>query len=130
MIQTGKVFLPFRFGKKTTRHEALDTLEASNAFDVKPELHSEGHLPDASHDFDRECICLDFLSPLLNRIAHVRIVLVERVSKLVREQKDNRVSKVPIYPICDCAFLACIVGNTECAKNRRKRSAGGQRCLA
>jgi hypothetical protein len=41
----------------------------SNPFDVKPELHSERHLPDPSHDFDRECVSLDFLSPLLNRIA-------------------------------------------------------------
>lgn len=93
-------------------------------------LHTERHLRDATHDFDRECVRLDLLFSLFDRILRMSVVFFQRVSQFVREQKDNCIPEIPVCAICDCAFFARVIGDTEGAKNRGKWGSGRERCLA
>jgi hypothetical protein len=131
VIESGEVFLPFGFcWESLRRDQAPHALDMPNPFNIKPELHAERHLANSSHHFDRECVGLDLLFALLDWILRMSVVFFQRVSQLVREQKDNGISKIPICAIRHCGFFTRIIGNTESAKNGRKRSSRRERCLA
>ena len=116
MVQTGKIFLPSGFGIE------FDRSNMSAVLNIEPKLNSCRQLADPPHYFDRECVGLDFLLSLFNRVAQIGAMFFQRVPQFVYEEKHNRVSKIPICALRNRTFLASIIGNTERAENRGKRS--------